>query len=389
MFGKRTAVSFLVLVMIIMLTGCGASLSMYGGARVMHKQGRYREALRAYNQVIKQSPTDGSARIFRGLLYFDTERYEEAYTDFLKTSKLAPHLRIQISDGYYSIPRLGGLNVPNKGKVFFGTVQSKTLAALAAVKEASMFGESSEAEKWFFKALEADNTIFTQLVEAGEPFATLGWKLIKVLAKSGNSRLLDEIFEQWFERDSRYVLYRKSLGNLLFEPGRVSVRNKAEKSGLEAEGKGNMVSAFKAYSKAYALTIPGLNQEEKEREEILIDFLLRTFKKCNPKPELPEEARRYQVKAQAHMIAGRDERAITAYQKLYQMCPWAPEASFNQALVFGKLGEKSLVEKTSSGKEYFSKAVFWMKRYLELAPDAGNARTAQDKIYAWEAAMEQ
>jgi len=33
-------------------------------------------------------------------------------------------------------------------------------------------------------------------------------------------------------------------------------------------------------------------------------------------------------------------------------------------------------------------AIFYMKHYLLLAPDAPDSRAAQDKIYEWEAMME-
>ena len=54
-----------------------------------------------------------------------------------------------------------------------------------------------------------------------------------------------------------------------------------------------------------------------------------------------------------------------------KIAPWWPEGYFNRALILGELNR-------------FAEAMREMKRYLQLAPDAPNARAAQDKIYEWE-----
>jgi hypothetical protein len=51
--------------------------------------------------------------------------------------------------------------------------------------------------------------------------------------------------------------------------------------------------------------------------------------------------------------------------------PWWPEGHFNRALVLAEV-------------ERYTEATREMRKYLLLFPDAPNARTAQDQIYAWE-----
>lgn len=87
--------------------------------------------------------------------------------------------------------------------------------------------------------------------------------------------------------------------------------------------------------------------------------------------ELPEEARRYKVEAE---VAVREERfvdAAIAFEKALTIAPWWPAGHYNSALALSEIG-------------FHFEAVQEMKRYLLLAPDAPNARGAQDKIYEWE-----
>jgi len=63
--------------------------------------------------------------------------------------------------------------------------------------------------------------------------------------------------------------------------------------------------------------------------------------------------------------------AFEHYAKALAIAPWWPEGRFNRALILGEL-------------KRYSEAVREMKRYLQLVPDAPNARASQDKIYEWE-----
>lgn len=90
------------------------------------------------------------------------------------------------------------------------------------------------------------------------------------------------------------------------------------------------------------------------------------------KPMLGEEARSFKVQAEDAVKNKRFEDAADLYYEALQIAPWWPEGHFNRALILGDLKE-------------FDAAVFEMKRYLRLAPDAANARAAQDKMYVWQA----
>lgn len=86
---------------------------------------------------------------------------------------------------------------------------------------------------------------------------------------------------------------------------------------------------------------------------------------------LPEEARAFKVQAETAMREKRLSDAADRYAKALAISPsWAP-GHFNLALIYGEIELPGL-------------AMSEMKKYLKLAPDANNARAAQDKIYEWQ-----
>lgn len=94
---------------------------------------------------------------------------------------------------------------------------------------------------------------------------------------------------------------------------------------------------------------------------------------ANPKPELPEDARRFRVQAEAAVRRNDFDQAAESFAKALEIAPWWPQGNYNIALIYSELG-------------LHARAIASMRRYLRLQPDAANARQAQDKIYEWEAA---
>lgn len=86
---------------------------------------------------------------------------------------------------------------------------------------------------------------------------------------------------------------------------------------------------------------------------------------------LPEGARRLKVQAELAVREKKFQDAADLYGESLRVAPWWAEGHFNQALVLGEIKNYDI-------------AVREMGYYLQLAPDAPNARAAQDKIYEWE-----
>ncbi|MGH8747067.1 MAG: CFI-box-CTERM domain-containing protein [Burkholderiales bacterium] len=93
------------------------------------------------------------------------------------------------------------------------------------------------------------------------------------------------------------------------------------------------------------------------------------------KPALPEEARRFKVQAEFALGQKRYGDAIRFYGEGLKIAPWWPEGHFNRALLLAQT-------------QRYGQATIEMRRYLELEPNAPDARAAQDRIYQWEAARQ-
>jgi tetratricopeptide (TPR) repeat protein len=113
---------------------------------------------------------------------------------------------------------------------------------------------------------------------------------------------------------------------------------------------------------------------EDERNKKLTSFEPKAaeYRALTVKPPVPEEQRRFVVQANAMNQQKNYAKAIEQYLKVIELDPTSyPGAYFNLALL-------------SAQDNNPLSAVFYMKQYLMLAPDAQDARSAQDKIYEWE-----
>ena len=99
--------------------------------------------------------------------------------------------------------------------------------------------------------------------------------------------------------------------------------------------------------------------------------IVANYRTATPKPQLPEEARKFKVQAEFAVQEKQFDTAIELYGRALDIAPWWPEGHFNRALILAET------------KKYWD-AMREMKRYLLLVPDAADARAAQDKIYQWE-----
>jgi tetratricopeptide (TPR) repeat protein len=101
------------------------------------------------------------------------------------------------------------------------------------------------------------------------------------------------------------------------------------------------------------------------------DQVASVYRQATTKPVLPEEARRLKVQAEGAIREKNLIDALEFYKEALKVAPWWPEGHFNRSMILGETEDYEL-------------AASEMKRYLQLVPDAPNARAAQDKIYIWE-----
>ncbi|WP_126447386.1 CFI-box-CTERM domain-containing protein [Sulfuricystis multivorans] len=97
------------------------------------------------------------------------------------------------------------------------------------------------------------------------------------------------------------------------------------------------------------------------------------------KPPVPEALRRLLVKAKVLVEEKDYAGAIALYAEAYRTAPWHAPLFYDRALLIGQVARS---------QADFDAAMREMRRFLTLAPDAPDARAAQDKIYEWEVKRE-
>lgn len=126
---------------------------------------------------------------------------------------------------------------------------------------------------------------------------------------------------------------------------------------------------------ADALYTVQLKVNKNNRKSELEDFkkMVAQHQSEKNKPTMTEEQRKYVVQANFFNKQKDYEKAIALYKKALEIDPTVyPEAYFNLALLFAQI-------------KSYSTAIYYMKKYLVLEPEAKDARIAQDKIYEWDA----
>ncbi len=103
--------------------------------------------------------------------------------------------------------------------------------------------------------------------------------------------------------------------------------------------------------------------------------VVKQYQAANPKPEFPEEARKFKVQAEFAVQDKRYAQAVELYGKALKLVPWWAEGHYSLALTLGEMRK-------------FRDALVEMNRFKLLAPDSPDARAAQDKIYQWESVAE-
>ncbi len=141
----------------------------------------------------------------------------------------------------------------------------------------------------------------------------------------------------------------------------VSIKKATAKS---LEAKGQYREALNEYAEVLKFT------DEKEAKEIRSQ-IAGLIKKNPYLSEIPEEARKYALGGEVLLKEGKLKEALQEYLRAVKVAPHIAIFYKTIALINGEL------------KDY-ANAVRNMTIYLELMPDAPDARAAQDQIYKWE-----
>lgn len=115
------------------------------------------------------------------------------------------------------------------------------------------------------------------------------------------------------------------------------------------------------------------DEAAQERVELQQEFTQKAaeWRALVVKPAMPEDARVHKVLAENAVQEHNSGKAMEEYAAALAIFPSWPEGQFNLALLCGESGD-------------YAEAVWHMKAYLELVPDAQDAQAAKDKIIVWQ-----
>jgi tetratricopeptide (TPR) repeat protein len=94
------------------------------------------------------------------------------------------------------------------------------------------------------------------------------------------------------------------------------------------------------------------------------------WRAANPKPTLPDSVHEHDVLARNAIEEKNLAKALSEYDAGLEIFPTWPEGQFNMALICSETGD-------------YGCAIEHMENYLELMPDAPDAKAAKDKLIIW------
>jgi len=113
-----------------------------------------------------------------------------------------------------------------------------------------------------------------------------------------------------------------------------------------------------------------------DQESKAISSAISAIMEIDPKlSELPEEARKDALRGDVLTKQGKFEDAAKEYQRAIRAAPYIAKLYFNTAMICSEF-------------KGYAQAIRSMKTYLQLAPEAPNARAVKDQIYKWEFMIE-
>jgi len=162
-------------------------------------------------------------------------------------------------------------------------------------------------------------------------------------------------------------VFRQQFIDAALESLKPYIDNKKE-AAKSLEAKGQYSDALKEYAELLKIA------DEKEAKEIRSQVAMMI--KARPDvAQLPEEARRYVMRAEMATKESKFEDALQEYKKAIKIAPFSPALYKGLALSY-------------EGLKDYRQAIKNMNIYLDLYREAPDAREVKDQIYKWEYMLE-
>ncbi len=128
------------------------------------------------------------------------------------------------------------------------------------------------------------------------------------------------------------------------------------------------------HREALALYVKAL-QDKGGADAALRERILAVAARVSPAPAIPEEARRFHVRAETAIKLAKSpeefKEAVTEFQRAVSLAPWWADAYFNLGVAYEGAGD-------------FAAAIGAMKLYLSARPNAADSAQVRDRLYALE-----
>ncbi len=337
----------------------------------LYKQKKYSEAIDLLSRQIKITPRDWITLSWRAAAYIDSGQYDKGLKDLDSLLRIEPKSQHSTTYGWYGdiYRKRGDLR---KAEQSFKKALRYKDSSFNHTRLAEIYEQQGSLDQAIAEFTAALNDNFFQEMKN---LYGINWQAY-IFNERGECYLKKNMPDQAYadaqktvELMPRYKDILKNSGdiNLFFDKTR---RKKLARSALALAVKENKAgqsdSAFSQLLNAYhwAPLYSGIDRK-------IIDKMCQLYPQLKENPPLPESARRAFIQAGNLAEKGDYLKALDSYEEVIQICPWYPDSYFNCALLRAETKNYAL-------------AVENMKKYLQLVPDASDARTAKDKIYEWE-----
>ncbi len=293
----------------------------------------YQQAIAAAANGMANGMRSGFAHAARGYAYLSLGNYPAAKEDFSKALE---------ADG-----KMMGTDYLRIHKEFWLVIKEQVIPALANGDDARARAAISEASA----RLQLQQLAWRQAGGADAAADSGGAKAILLYELNGPLRGITQ------KLDSQLAHQRAQRSS--------EVMASAQKALLE----GNRKQALESFVQAYRAA-----SDSQERTQA-IKGMATVLRGLPQRPEVGEDVRRLLVRAQILAEEKDYSGAIEAYWKAIDLVPWYAQLHYDRAI---------LIAQPSASVSQFDSAIEEMNRFLTLAPDAKEARTAKDLIYQWE-----
>ena len=379
------------------------------------ESGRLDQAVESYSKAISLKPDEWTGYNYRARVNFHRARYDDAISDLSKAITLSPQtlsLYALRADCYgakglfdrsledynmaLSKPEKNGggiyMTYYQRGRAFFN--KKKFPEALNDFSRAIELAEKERAATT--DIFEHRAKTYIELKRYPEALADLDFLLlsepenVKFLLLQGNAFLKNgdrekamALAEKILELDPANAVYFS--GNRKAEIFDLDIRREKSMQLTRLAGElieeqsaipSKVLAAMKlqdAYNCLDTAWIynPGLTEEDRENKGKILEDFFKIYPLMKTKPEISEQVRKYAVQASGATQDKNYGEAIKLWSVTLNMAPSYPLAYYNRALLYERAGQ-------------FKNSIADMERYLQLAPDASDARSSRDKIYEWE-----